>query len=105
MFKGIIALFTSGLIFNPMVLGGIVLGGIILAKVEEKQLFSFYKDYHFYLFALFLSFLYNVFFKRVYNDGGNGLDWKNMAANILGGAFLFVFSSLMMISFVWMISF
>lgn len=105
LFRGLISLFTSGLIFNPMVFGGIILGFVIVFNVEEKQLFTLYKDYQIYLLALFFAFIYNFIFKPVYNEGGRKLDWVNMLLNILGGAFMFVFSSILTISFVWMVSF
>lgn len=105
MFKGLISLFTSGTILNPMVFLGIFLGLFCVIKLGDEQISEFFKDYHLYLAALFLSFLYNISFKKVYRSGGHKIDAPQMSLNIIWGGIKFLLSCLLTISFVILISF
>ncbi|MDD4556318.1 MAG: hypothetical protein PHE89_03195 [Alphaproteobacteria bacterium] len=105
MIRGLISFFTSGAFLNPMVLCGLVLGIVINATLSYEEIYAFYTDYHVYLFALFLSFLYVFFFKRTYKSGGYELDYVENGVMILFGAIKFVFSSMMTVSFIIMIAF
>ncbi len=106
MIKGIVALFTSGAIFNPMILLGIFFGILFDVKMSYEQMIEhIYKNYHFYLLALLLAAAYNFVFHRVYDDGGDRLDKAAMAGNIIFSALKFVVSSALTISFIELLSF
>ena len=49
MIKGIVALFTSGAIFNPMVLLGIICGIGAMVRLDEEAIRALVTNYHFYL--------------------------------------------------------
>lgn len=106
MIKGIVALFTSGAIFNPMILLGIFFGILFDVKMSYEQMIEhIYKNYHFYLLALLLAAAYNFVFHRVYDDGGDKLDKAAMAGNIIFSALKFVISSALTISFIELLVF
>ena len=67
MIKGIISLFTSGAIFNPMVLLGILLGVLCDVGLSGEEIKELFTDYNLYLLALLVSGLYIFGFKKVYN--------------------------------------
>ena len=93
MIKGIISLFTSGAIFNPMVLLGILLGVLCdvgLSGEEIKEL---------------VSGLYIFGFKKVYKEGGIDLDYPPMIFLIVWGVVKFTISALLTISFIEMLKF
>ena len=75
MFKGIIALFSSGLIVNPMVLLGILSGVLFSTTLPTEQIVRIYRDYDYYLVTLSLSFLYVFFFQKVFIGYGDEVDW------------------------------
>lgn len=105
MIKGLLALFRTGLIFNPMVLLGVICGIFLGIKVEEKKLFSLYANWHFYVLILLVAFIYNFIFCKRYNDGGNGFDYVKMWQNVLGSALMLLIANAGAISFVMMVSF
>ena len=104
MIKGIMSLFTSGLIFNPMVLLGILFGICCYIYLTAEQMTDLFFDYRFYLLGVLLAFLYNFIFKKVYKEGGYELDVSATMLNVVGSAFRFFLSSILMISFISMIS-
>ncbi len=103
MIKGILALFTTGIIFNPMVLLGILLGFIAVGVLSEEQLHALYTNYHFYLLMFFIAALYVYFFRRTYYSGGYQTDWSNTLQTMVGYFLMFVaafvFSMLFIMSF------
>ena len=64
MIKGIISLFTSGAIFNPMVLLGILLGVLCDVGLSGEEIKELFTDYNLYLLALLVSGLYIFGFKE-----------------------------------------
>lgn len=105
MIKGIIALFTSGAIFNPMVLLGVALGIYCQSNLEVEEVKSLFFNYNLYLLAFLISSAYVFFFKKIYHNGGRKLDFATMLAVIVWGVIKFVLSALFMISFIALISF
>ncbi|MFR8206725.1 MAG: hypothetical protein ACLU99_10735 [Alphaproteobacteria bacterium] len=65
MIKGIISLFTSGAIFNPMVLLGILLGVLCDVGLSGEEIKELFTDYNLYLLALLVSGLYIFGFKSI----------------------------------------
>ena len=70
MIKGILALFRSGLILNPMVLLGILTGFTAMGTLEGEQLRQFYTNYHLYLLMFLVAGIYVYIFKRTYRRAG-----------------------------------
>ncbi len=105
MIKGLIALFTSGTILNPMVLLGIGLAIFCMIKMDAEQMRQLFGDYHLYAFVAFFSFVYTFVFKKVYKDDAVNLDYTSMILSAIGGILKFVLACALTISFIIMISF
>ncbi|MBQ8661790.1 MAG: hypothetical protein IJ482_05650 [Alphaproteobacteria bacterium] len=105
MIKGIMALFTSGAILNPMVLSGIVLAVYCMVKLDAEQMRGLFGDYHLYALVTLVSFAYTFVFKKVYKDDGVNLDYASMILSAIGGIAKFVLASVLTVSFVIMLSF
>lgn len=103
MFKGVLALFRSGVIFDPFVLSGILMGLITVFSKNKETFEALYKNNSFYLLILLLGFLYNFFFKKVYQDDGETLNYLVMGWNILMSLVKFVISCAFSIVFVMML--
>jgi len=99
MIRGIVALFTSGIITNPMVLLGIILGTVLYCCLDGQQIFQIYKMPSFYGVAVLLSCIYVLGFRRVYTENGD-TDWVETGLSVLASVFKFVVASILMISFV-----
>lgn len=104
MIKGLLALFTSGAILNPMVLLGIFSGIAFYVTLNGDQLTLLYSDYRLYLLAVLIAFSYNFLFKKVYQDGGYNLDFGATLLNVLGSSLKLILSSVLTMSFISMIS-
>lgn len=105
MIKGILALFNTGVIFNPFVLTGIISGFILVSRLDAEGIKAFYLNYHVYLLLFLLGAGYNFMFKKEYKENGDDLNFTAMFWNSLFCVFKFVFSSIMAISFVGLLSF
>lgn len=105
MIKGILALFKSGLILNPMVLLGIISGFIAMGTLEDEQLHALYTSYHLYLLMLLIAALYVYVFKRTYFRGGLETDWKETGLTALGHFLMLVVSFIFSMLFVMVMSF
>ena len=104
MFKGIISLFTSGLIFNPFVLSGIVLGAWCYTSMSPEEIREiFFKD-EYYALVVVASIVYVLSFSRVYNRGGYSLDWGAMIMKMLANVVRFIISFALVMSFISMIT-
>lgn len=75
MLKGFLALFTTGLIFKPMVLLGGIIGIISYIALNSDVLKLLYTDYHIYALFLLIACLYAYFFKKTYQDNSYATDW------------------------------
>lgn len=104
MIKGLFSLFTSGIIFNPMVLCGVVLGIYCMTSMKSEAINSLFHDYRLYAAALLFSFVYHFLFKRVYDDNQN-LDYGTMIGLSVWGLVKFVLAAVLTMSFVVLISF
>lgn len=105
MIKGIMALFTSGAILNPMVLLGIFLAIYCMIRMDAEQMRELFGDYHLYALAALISFAHVFLFKKVYKDDGVNLDYTAMIFAGLGGIVKFVLACGLTISFIIMLSF
>lgn len=105
MIRGIISLFTSGAIFNPMVLLGIICGIGSIIRLNADEIKSLATDYHFYLLIALVSFGYVFGFKKEYKEGGIDLNYTAMAFTSIWGIVKFILAYFLSMSFVFMISF
>lgn len=103
MIKGILALFKSGVIFDPFVLLGIVMGSITMLTSNKEAMEALYKQNSFYLFILLLAFLYNFLIKKVYKNDGVSFDWLKMGWNIVASFVKFIVSCVFSILFFLML--
>lgn len=99
MFRGIFALFTTGLILQPMVLCGIVLGCFFYGFLSGNEIAAVYKSFWFYLAAMVPPTVYFLGFRRVYQTNGK-TDWTETMLGLAAGWFKLVASSLLMIAFI-----
>ena len=105
MIKGIVALFSSGIIFNPMVLGGIFFAVFCMIKFDADQMREIFMDYNLYALVAFISFAYTFLFKKIYKEGGIEMDYTAMILYATAGIARFVLACGLMISFIVMLSF
>ncbi|MDR1695000.1 MAG: hypothetical protein LBR70_07430 [Lactobacillaceae bacterium] len=98
--NGVISLFTSGLIFNPMVLIGIGFSILINTSFSYEEVFEVYKDYNIYFMAVLIAFTYIFFFKRPYKFGGEEIDYAELSFMVFGSALRLILSSVLMTSFI-----
>ena len=105
MIKGILALFRSGLILNPMVFLGILIGFIAMATLDDDMLRLLYTSFSLYLLMFIIASAYVYFFKLVYFQGGRKVDWKETILSMVGHFLMFVISFICSMLFVMFISF
>lgn len=72
MLNGLKALFTSGIIFRPMVFSGIIAGFLLSAFLDMEEAFPLFSDLSFYLLSAAWSGLYTLFFNQIYKEHGAG---------------------------------
>ena len=100
MFKGLAALFRTGLILNPMVLLGIISGVCMIVRLPSESIFRLYGNWHFYLLLLVIAFIFNFVFMRRYKEGGDEPDIGCMLRNTLGSALMLLIANFTSMSFV-----
>ena len=103
MVKGLIALFTSGAIFHPMILLGIVSGIIGYAKLDAEEVRSLAGEPLFYAVVFFGVGVYTVVFAKIYKNGGSCIDWNATLWNVVPNALRYVAAVALTMSFIWMI--
>lgn len=100
MLKGLQALFTSGILLDPLVLLGLVLGGGFYWGLTGEQIRAIYFDYRFYALSFIICLIYNFMVRPVYRLGGFGIDNARTFANVVLSCLKFVLSSLLMMAFI-----
>jgi len=75
MIKGIIALFSSGTILNPMVWIGVLAGMFLSYRFGIEKIYGVFYDYNLYLIACCVAFVYTFAFNHVYKGYSNVIDW------------------------------
>jgi len=105
MIKGILAIFRSRAIMNPITLIGIIFAISTMKHFEEAEgLYAFYKSAFPYLLFFAISVVYNLLFKKVYTEKGRSIDFQRMIFNVLISFIHGVFVSYLTISFVIMMA-
>ncbi len=105
MFKGIIALFTSGAIFNPLVLLGIISGFAAVIKLEPEQIRDFCTDSRWYLLVAVVALGYTLIFAKIYKEGGDEIDWSSTLGLAVWNFVKYFISFFLSMSFVMLVSF
>ena len=98
MLRGLLALFSSGIFLNPMVLSGIVFGWVCYAYLDSEEIWAIYKSASFYGCVLFATGCYILFFRRVYRPNGD-TDWLETGLAFGAAVFKFLLASVLTISF------
>ena len=95
MIKGIIALFSSGTILNPMVWIGI-LGGLFLSyRYSLEKIYGIFYDYNFYLIGMAIAFVYTFAFNQVYKGYSNVIDWPSTFKRFFSHSFMIILSTVL----------
>ena len=87
MLSGLKALFTSGIIFRPMVMLGIISGFLMSSFLDWEEFFPLFSSLNLYLMMATLAGLYTLFFNQVYKGHGKELDYKAMGGKFVGNLF------------------
>ena len=103
MIKGILALFRSGLIFNPVVICGIIFGFIGMTALEDEQFTAYYSNPCLYILMLMLSVVYVYNFRCIYVLGKNQIDWKETSLSMFGHFLMMVVSFISSMLFISMV--
>ncbi len=104
MIKGLISLFTSGIIFNPMVLLGIVSGVYAIISFSPDKIRDILVDSDFYLAVLLISAFYTFVFARIYKSGGRVVDYSATFGLVVWNFIRCIIAFVLAMSFVTMIS-
>lgn len=99
MFKGVIALFKSGIIFDPFVLLGIGLGLTYAFSSDKEVMENLFNSNSLYLLVVMLAFLYNFFIKKVFKEDGISFDYPRFIWNIVKSFAKFMISCVFSILF------
>lgn len=92
MIKGFLALFTTGLIFKPMLLLGGVIGIVSYVTMSGEQLKILYTDWRLYVLFFIISGLYTFFFKKTYIENADRIDRIETSKTALSEFFVLSFS-------------
>lgn len=104
MFKGLISLFTSGVIFSPFVLFGIIAGSYCYVNMEAEEIKNLLLRREFYAVVALASAVYVYLFAKVYENGGTFLDWTAMFWRVIANIVKFFLSFVLVMSFIMMVS-
>ena len=104
MFKGLIALFTSGVIFSPFVLFGVFSGFFAMFKMTPEAIAGLFGDFRFYGAVAVAAVVWTLMFAKVYREGGVDVDWSATAGKIVWNFVRYVIAFDLSMAFVMMIS-
>ena len=104
MFRGLIALFTSGVIFNPFVLLGIGCGIWTIINMSPADIRTLFLDYRLYVVVAVVTVLYTFLFAKIYKQGGRYVDWNSTMWLAVWNFVRYFISFVLAMSFVTMIS-
>jgi len=105
MFKGIIALFTSGLFFHPMVLGGIVAAVAVCLNWNSDEIYEILKTSYVYIAMFAIAVCYTFTFAKIYKEGGGEIDRLATFGRALANAVRLILAFVLTFSFMMMMSF
>ncbi len=101
MIKGIISLFTTGMILNPMILLGIASGMFLSYRFDSniEKLIDIFSGYDTYLVAVSIAFVYTFAFNQVYKGYSSTVDWDETFKRFIGNSLKIVLSTIMSVIF------
>lgn len=105
MIKGLIALFSSGIIFRLPVLAGVIIGIFMMFMLSDEQIMAVFHNPLLYIAGLLISAFYAFVVKRVYHKGGSTVDWRATTYSIFGHFVSYVMAVVFSCLFVFTISF
>lgn len=83
MIRGFIALLTSGILLNPMILLGIAIATYIMFSLSMEDVGNLLKNRLLYISLLIVATVFTIAFKRIYRTGGEKTNWHATAGEIL----------------------
>lgn len=95
MFRGVISLFTSGLILHPMLLLGIGSGMFLSYRFDLERLFDIFSYYDFYLVAVAIAFVYTFAFNHVYKGYSSTIDWEETFKRFFGNSGIVILTTIL----------
>ena len=105
MFKGIVALFTSGLFFHPMVLSGIVAAIAAIMKLQNDQIYDILRTSYLYIGAFVYALLYTFIFAKIYHEGGEYVNKSATFLKAIGNTIRLLLAFILTFSFAILMSF
>lgn len=105
MIKGILALFSSGIIFRLPVLSGIIIGFYMMFTLSDEEIMAVFHSPHVYMLGLIISAVYAFIFKRIYKKGGGIVDWNATVYSIFGHFLSYIVALVCSCLFILAISF
>lgn len=91
MIKGIIALFTTGIMFNPLAWLGIGSGVYLMLYHQISQVVAMAQDWRYNAGLLLIIAVYTLIFKRSYYSGATRVNWSATVKSIFGNYFYTLF--------------
>lgn len=91
MIKGIIALFTTGIMFNPLAWLGIGSGVYLMLYHQISQVVAMVQDWRYHAGLLLIIAVYTLIFKRSYYSGATRVNWSATVKSIFGNYFYTLF--------------
>lgn len=104
MIKGLIALFTSGIIFNPLVLFGIISGFWCITHKEPNEIRELFFDMRLYAFVAICAMVYTFVFAKIYNGETMKVDIKSTVGLAVWNFAKYFIAFILSMSFAMMIS-
>lgn len=105
MIKGLLSLFTSGLIIHPMVLLGIGSGLYLCLNYKLPEIYDFAVMPQVYFAVLAIAFVYTIVFNRAQKGYSEVVDWKETFGRFIGNIFKLLISCVCAISLFTMLFF
>ena len=104
MIKGLISLFTSGIIFTPMVLLGVISGAYAVINMSPEDIRSLMSNPLFYAGVFGVAAVYTFVFAKIYTEGGISIDWTSTGLRVIWNFVRYLMAFVLTMSFVVMIS-
>ncbi len=92
MLRGLLSLFTSGLIIHPMVLLGIGSGIYLSLSYNLQEIYAFMAMPLVYLVVVVIALLYTLKYNRVHKSFSEETDWKETFSAFIGNIFKLLIS-------------
>ena len=98
MLRGLLRVFTSGLIIQPMVLLGIGFGIYMCVNYNLQEIFAWLAVPQLYALAVVIAFFYTFIFDRVYMGYSRKVNWRGTFDRFVGHFFKMILACLCAVS-------